>query len=68
MIDDLILGGVFIPGLLALALIALIGTVVALRFLKATGATRAFTLRPLVELAVFTLLFGLLVQAARSAG
>lgn len=68
MIDDLIVGGVFIPGLLALAIIALIGTVLALRILKATGASRGFILRPLVELAVFTLLFGLLVQAARSAG
>lgn len=68
MIDDLIVGGVFIPGLLVLALIALIGTAVTLRILNATGATRAFSHRPLVELAVFTILFGLLVQAARSVG
>lgn len=68
MIDDLIVGGVFIPGLLALALIALIGTALTLRILNATGATRAFSYRPLVELAVFTILFGLLFRASLSAG
>lgn len=68
MIADLTIGGVFIPGLLVLALVALIGTIVVLRLLVLAGATRLFASRPLVELATFAILYGLLVRFAPSTG
>lgn len=68
MIADLVIGGVLIPGLLVLAILALIGTVLVLRLLAIAGVTRLFASRPLVELATFALLYALLVQFAPSTG
>lgn len=68
MIADLDLGGVIIPGLLVLALAALAATTAAIRLLVYARLTRLFAYRPLVELAVFAILYGLLVQAASSIG
>jgi hypothetical protein len=68
MIVDLHIGGVLIPGLLVQAAIALAATVVAIRLLSAAGLLRHFAYRPLVELAVFALLYGLLVQHLPSNG
>lgn len=62
MIVDLNIGGVLIPGLLVLAIVALVGTVVVLRIFTIAGIARAFAYRPLVELATFATLYGLLVQ------
>ncbi|CAM5508496.1 hypothetical protein MAUB1S_08490 [Mycolicibacterium aubagnense] len=62
MIIDLAIGGILIPGLLALALIALVTTVLVLRLLSACGIHRVFAHRPLVELAVFAIVLGLLAQ------
>jgi len=62
MIVDFNIGGVLIPGLVVLAFIALVATVATLRLLSMTGIHRRFAYRPLVELATFVILYGLLVQ------
>ncbi|PWC76420.1 DUF1656 domain-containing protein [Azospirillum sp. TSH64] len=68
MIPDLDFGGVFLPGLLVLALEALAGTVALVRLFAAAGLFRLTASRPLVELAIFALLYGLLLQALPSSG
>ncbi|MBF5094844.1 DUF1656 domain-containing protein [Azospirillum sp. INR13] len=68
MILDLDIGGVFLPGLLVLALAALVGTVAAVRLFAAAGLFRLTASRPLVELATFALLYGLLLRALPSSG
>jgi len=68
MILDLDIGGVFLPGLLVLALAALAGTVTLVRLFAAMGLFRLTASRPLVELATFALLYGLLLQALPSSG
>lgn len=62
MIVDINIGGVLIPGLLALVFVALGGTAVTMRFFTATGLSRLFAYRPLIELATFVIIYGLLVQ------
>lgn len=62
MIADLDIGGVLIPGLLAFALIALAATVAVIRLLSAAGIDRAMAHGPLVEIAIFTIIFALLLQ------
>ncbi|NEW86280.1 DUF1656 domain-containing protein [Rhodopseudomonas sp. WA056] len=61
MIVDLNMGGVFIPGLVVLALIALFATLAIMRFCNATGISRLFEYRPLVEIATFLMIYGLLM-------
>lgn len=68
MIADLDLGGVFIPGLLVLAMAALAATIIVIRLLANARLIRLFAYRPAVELAVFAILYGLLTQAASSVG
>jgi ABC-type arginine/histidine transport system permease subunit len=68
MIADLDLGGVILPGLLVLAMAALAATVAVIRLLARARLTRLFAYQPLVELAVFALLYGLLVQVVSSIG
>lgn len=62
MIVDLNVGGVLMPGLVALAFVALVATMAVLRLLAASGLNRLFAYRPLVELATFVIIYGLLVQ------
>ncbi|EHJ47409.1 protein of unknown function DUF1656 [Solidesulfovibrio carbinoliphilus subsp. oakridgensis] len=62
MIVDLNIGGVFIPGLLVLAIIALVATVVVIGLLYFSGLCRVFTYRPIVELATFIIIYALLLQ------
>lgn len=62
MIFDLNLGGVYIPGLVVLAFIALIVTITTMRFLVTTVISRLFAFRPLVEVATFLIVYGLLTQ------
>jgi len=62
MIVDLNIGGVLIPGLVALAVVALIATIAVLRLITASGLNRRFAYRPLFELATFVIIYGLLVQ------
>ncbi|CAO3460574.1 DUF1656 domain-containing protein [Azospirillum brasilense] len=68
MIVDLSVGGVLIPGLVVLALAALGVTMAVVRVLAATGIHRLFAHRPLVEPAIFVLIYGLLVQCLPSVG
>ncbi len=68
MIADLSIGGVLIPGMLAIACLALVLTAAVLRFLSATGASRQLVFRPLVEVAVFFILFGLLLHGLPAIG
>ncbi|WP_420232991.1 DUF1656 domain-containing protein [Pseudomonas sp. ABY48] len=68
MIVDLNVGGVLIPGLLALVFVVLFATIVIIRLLSVVGIYRLFAYRPLVELATFVLLYGLLVQHLPSIG
>lgn len=68
MIVDLNIGGVLIPGLVVIAFIALVITMATLRLFSATGLNRLFAYRPLVELATFVIIYGLLVQYLPSIG
>jgi hypothetical protein len=65
MIVDFHIGGVLIPGLLVRAVFALVATVAAIRLLRVVGIYRLFVYRPLVELAAFTIIYGLIVQDLR---
>jgi hypothetical protein len=62
MIADLNIAGVFIPGLVILAFVALVAAMAALRILAVTGIPRLFAYRPLFEIATFLIIYGLLVQ------
>jgi hypothetical protein len=62
MIRDLDIAGVLVPGLLALACLALIATVLLLRLFAVTGLSRRLALPALSEIAVFFLLYGLLLR------
>ncbi len=68
MIVDLDVGGVLIPGLLALVSVAIFATVAIIRVLRVVGIYRLFAHWPLVELAIFALIYGLLVQHLPSIG
>ncbi len=68
MIVDLNIGGVFIPGLVVLAVIALGLSVGVIRLFSAVGIHRLFAYPPLIELATFVMIYGLLVRYAPSMG
>ncbi|ROM98066.1 MULTISPECIES: DUF1656 domain-containing protein [Pseudomonas] len=68
MIVDLDVGGVLIPGLLALVFVAIFATIAIIRVLRVVGIYRLFAHWPLVELAIFALIYGLLVQHLPSIG
>ncbi len=60
MTGETALGGVFVPTLLILAIIALILASGVTRLLAAFGLYRFFAYRALVDLSLFVLTFGLL--------
>ncbi|MEE2916539.1 MAG: DUF1656 domain-containing protein [Pseudomonadota bacterium] len=62
MISDLDIAGILVPGLLALAYLALVATVLLLRLLAVTGLSRRLALPALTEIAVFILLYSLLMR------
>lgn len=68
MIVDFNVGGVFIPSLVVLAFIALVAGMATMRIFTATGIHRLFAYRPLVELATFVIIYGLLAQYLPSIG
>ena len=68
MIIDLNLSGVLIPGLLVLAFVALVATIAVIRLLSVAGIYRVFAYRPLVELATFAIIYGLLAPHLPSIG
>ncbi|WP_066727347.1 DUF1656 domain-containing protein [Sphingomonas pituitosa] len=63
MIRDLDIAGVLVPGLLALACLALIATILLLRIFAVTGLSRRLAWPAPTEIAVFLLLYGLLLRA-----
>lgn len=68
MIGEIAFGGVFLPALLVLAAIALVLTWLATRLLKRLGAYRMIASPPLVALALFVLMFGLVSLLSGRAG
>ncbi len=60
MIGEISIGGVFLPTILLLAVAALLLTGLATRILSFVGAYRFVAYRPLVDLALFFLILGLL--------
>ncbi|MEG8029827.1 DUF1656 domain-containing protein [Sphingomonas aerolata] len=60
MTGEISIGGVYLPTLLLLAIAAVVLTGVATRLLAFAGVYRAVTYRPLVDLALFILILGLL--------
>lgn len=61
MIGELSIGGVFVPALLVLGVIALLITGLLTQLLQLTGVYRVVAYRPLVDLAIFVLVLGLIV-------
>jgi len=68
MIGEISIGGVYIPALLVLVLLALILTGLLTRLLALISAYRFVAYRPLVDIALFILLLGLLVLASAPYG
>lgn len=68
MIGEIAIAGVYVPTLLVLAVIALLLTGLVARLLAITGAYRAVVYRPLVDLALFILILGLLALASGQSG
>jgi hypothetical protein len=60
MTGEISIGGVYLPTLLLLAVAAVVLTGVATRLLAFAGVYRTVTYRPLVDLALFILILGLL--------
>lgn len=60
MIGEVSIGGVFLPSLLVLAIAALAIVVLLSRLLALVGAYRLVAYRPLVDVALFLLILGLL--------
>jgi hypothetical protein len=60
MIGEVSIGGVYLPALLLLAFLALALTGLLTRFFQLVGFYRLVAYRPLVDVALFLLLLGLL--------
>lgn len=68
MINDLNLGGVFVPGLLVIALVALASTLLLVSFFSFSRWYRRLPFRPLIDLSVFMITFYLLLQGLTGLG
>jgi hypothetical protein len=68
MIGDLSFGGVYFPALLLLGIVALAITGVLSRFINLAGGYRLIVYRPLVDIALFVLVLGLLVLLTTPTG
>jgi hypothetical protein len=62
------LGGVYVPALLLLGVVALILTGLVSRLLNLIGAYRIVAYRPLADLALFVLILGTLVFLTQPSG
>jgi hypothetical protein len=60
MTGEIAIGGVYLPSILVIAILAVILTALATRLLAILGAYRFIAYRPLVDLALFFLILGLL--------
>jgi hypothetical protein len=61
MIGEVSIGGVFMPALLVLGAFALVATALLTQLLQVIGVYRVVAYRPLVDLAIFVLILGLIV-------
>lgn len=68
MTGEVSIGGVFVPSLLLLAIAALLSTALLSRLLAAFGLYRIIAYRPLVDLALFVLVLGLLALVTTRIG
>lgn len=64
MLSDLSIDGVLIPALLAVAVAALVLSVLTSRLLASLGLYRWFAARPLVRLSLFVILAELMIRLA----
>ena len=62
MINDINIGGVFIPGLLLTALIALVCTLLLVPLFSVSRLYRRLPLRPLLDVSTYIVTFFLLLQ------
>lgn len=68
MMHDIVIGGVYMPGLLLLGIVVLILTGLLTRLINLAGGYRFVVYRPLVDVALFVIILGLLVLAAARRG
>ncbi|WP_112165218.1 DUF1656 domain-containing protein [Klebsiella sp. WCHKl090539] len=68
MINDINIGGVFIPGLLLTALIALVCTLVLVPLFSVSRLYRRLPLRPLLDVSTYIVTFFLLLQGLTTLG
>ena len=68
MINDLDMGGVFIPGLLVTALIALVCTLLFVAIFAFSRFYRRLPFRPLIDFSTFIVTFFLLLQGLTTLG
>ena len=68
MINDINIGGVFIPGLLLTALIALVCTLLLVPLFSVSRLYRRLPLRPLLDVSTYILTFFLLLQGLTTPG
>lgn len=61
MIADFHIGGVLLPGLIIVAVVALACTIAIVRFFSVTDIYCLFSSRPLVEVSIFAIIFSLLI-------
>ncbi|HHW3963535.1 TPA: DUF1656 domain-containing protein [Raoultella planticola] len=68
MINDINIGGVFIPGLLLTALIALVCTLLLVPLFSLSRLYRRLPLRPLLDVSTYIVTFFLLLQGLTTLG
>lgn len=68
MTGELTIGGVYLPAILLLAVIAVVLTGLTARLLSIAGLYRIIVYRPLVDLALFIIILGLLSLATGPSG
>lgn len=68
MINDINIGGVFIPGLLLTALIALVCTLLLVPLFSVSRLYRRLPLRPLLDVSTYIVTFFLLLQGLTTPG
>lgn len=68
MIGVIALGGVYVPAILVLAILALAAAVAVSVTLRALNAYRFLAYRPVVDLSIFTIILGFLVAISSHGG
>ncbi|WP_413738397.1 DUF1656 domain-containing protein [Sodalis sp. RH21] len=68
MIADVNIGGVFLPGLLVMAFVAFFCTILAIPLLALSKVYQRSPCRPLVDFAIFIVIFALLMQGLNAPG